>query len=334
MITNNDINELNTRFHHISQGFGEGTACVDYIRYTSSSELEAERKVHFLLSNPFEVRVITPWDIQFYLGAIKDNEYSSLPTTYLSLTPYKVFDINMNLLYTVSEPTYDSWGYSPLDKILVEESPSGSVYCLHIETNNGIYPLGLIVNNLSLLSISTQPFNAPEVLPNFYNPLHLSVIETPDEISFINISTFDNISWGVNGNILVHVWFLPSQPASNITPNQIKTNQRTKKESFQINQHYEDSNINYPVTLSPTSSGWLMFEQELSNGILVPLTLVNPSGLGGDRILQSSDNIWYISFSSGIDKVNLKQYFGDIRRRPLDFSTRRTIRVTAGLTEV
>lgn len=333
MITNNDIEELNNRFHYISQGFGEGSACVDYIRYTSRSELEVERKVHFLLSNPFEVRVITPWDREFYLGAIRANEYSSLPTVFLSGTPYKVFDIDMNLLYTVSNPIFDSWGISPLDKLLVEESASGSIYCLHIETNNGTYPLGLIVNNLSLLTISTQPFNAPEINPNFYNPLHLNTIETPDEISFINISSLD-ILWDFNGYALIHMWFLPSLPASNITPTQIKKGIGVIKESFNISQDYNQSNVIYPITISPVSSGWLLIEQEVSNGTLHPLTLVNLSGLGGDRILHAVDNIWYISFSSGIDVVNLKQYFGDIKRRPKDFSTRRTIRVTAGLEQL
>lgn len=333
MITNNDIEELNTRFHYISQGFGEGSACVDYIRYTSASELEVERKVHFLLSNPFEVRVITPWEMKFYLGDIKNNEYSSLPTTFTSMTPYKVFDIDMNLLYTVSQPGYDFWGLSPLDKVLVEESPTGSIYCLHIETNNGTYPMGLIVNNLSLLTISTQPFNAPQKNPNFYNPLHLSVMETPDEISFINISSIDSNVWADHNSLYVHAWFLPSLPSSNISSSFIKSHTKTMKESFQVFRDYRDSNITYPISVSPTASGWLMFEQELQDGTLIPLTLSNLEGLGGDRLLRAESNIWYVSFSSGIDIVNLKQYFGDIKRRPKDFSTRRAIRTTATLTQ-
>jgi len=333
MITNVDIQELNNRLYHISQGFGEGSACIDYIRQTSLSEIEIERKVHFLLSNPFEVRVITPWNKEFYLGDIKLNEYSSVPTTFISKTPYKVFDIDMNLLYSVSNPIYDSWGYSPLDKVLVEESPSGSIYCLHIETNNGIYPLGLIVNNLSLITISTQPFNAPEINPNLYNPLHLSTVETPDEISFINITSLD-VLWNSQTYALIHVWFLPGIPTSSTTSSFIKQNIKVIKESFQVSQDYIQENNLFPITISPTGSGWLLIEQELTNGDTIPLTLTNPTGLGADRLLRSSSNIWYISFSSGIDLVNLKQYFGDIKRRPKDFSTRRTIRVTAGLEQV
>lgn len=337
MIVKEDIIELNSKFYYLSKGFGGGERLYEIISQSSFSPLELERRMHIILSHPNPIHVINPWAGPFHLIPRPRIQWEYDYDVGIDITrKYDVYDINQRHVYSVGPDAHKGyWGRSVLDKLLVKQSYTGDFYYLYVYTYNmGSYVYGLLINNISLKTFSTEAINSPVRSPTeFNNPRQTSIIETANETSFIVIDGIENMHRDENSGFLypIHIHFLESDPFSTRSRDVIVQDVNTTLMQFEIlnqNRYLYNQGL---LTINLDKSGWLVLSQVKPSGELLPLNFASVSGLGGDRILKESNGLWYVSFSSGIDAIHLRKKFSQVSRRPKDFSTRNAIQVRAFL---
>lgn len=337
MIVKEDIIELNSKFYYLSKGFGGGKRLYEIISESSYSPLELERRVHIILSHPNPIHVINPWSGPFHLIPRPRIQWEYDYDIGIDITrKYDVYDINQRHIYSVGPDSHKGyWGNSVLDKLLIKQSNTGDFYYLYVYTYNmGSYVYGLLVNNISLKTFSTESINSPVLSPTeFNNPRQISIVETANETSFIVIDGIENMHKDENSGYLypIHVHFLESDPFSTRSRNVILNDVNTKLMQFEIINENTFIYSQGLLTINLDKSGWIVLSQVKPDGELIPLNFTSISGLGADRILKESHGVWYVSFSSGIDSINLRKKFSQVSRRPKDFSSRNAIQVRAFL---
>lgn len=337
MITPEDITTLNTKFYYLSKGFGGALRLYSLIRQSSDSEMHAERILHIILSHPNPIYVISPWTRPFSLIPPPRIRWEYDYDLGISIEDsYHVYDINQRHIYSVSPDKHKGlWGRSPLDSLFVKQSYTGELFFLHLSTYNaGPLVLGLLINNISLKTFRSEAIGSPVRSPSeFTNPRQISLIEKASEPSYIVINNFVNLQTdplsGYYYPIQVH--HLESEPFTTITKEEVVENPRSKLLHFDVSDYRFAVTTSSKLTINLDSSGWLVISQLKEDGTRVYLDLSFISGLGADRILQENSGLWYVSFTSGIDHVSLRKRFSQVTRRPKDFSTRNSIRVTADL---
>lgn len=310
MIDSSHILELRNKFYYISNSFGGPEALIDTINNDSNDQEELELKIHQILSHPDDIKVISPWDIRFSL--IDENVFNntSINKSIVMEMSYKIFDFNRCLLYTVKKHN-GVWGNSPLDKLLVLQSPSGRLFYLQHPTYDGLNrTILLIVNNLSLSSsnalsdydlLKSPPFIDESSGSNFNRP---SIEPQDNIIIFYLFKPIDKVK----------IYHLKSGPTIIPTKDEIINNRESK-----IYEYLSTSAIAY----YPSSSGWFVMVDKNNN----PLIIGDIKGNGVDRFVGVDGMVYYIAVGDEMDTVLLRQKLGLVNRRPPDFSRRDIIQL-------
>ena len=164
------------------------------------SYLKLINHVKILLEYHDSMLVISPWHLKFDLNESSVNIKNNIKIDYS--VPYKVYDLNHNLLYTVVEHN-GIFGASELDKWLVQKSKNMSTYLLEYYDVSGMsYTQLLVVNLYSEKTITSNPFYKP-----------------PEEILETKALSLYNQS---SENVTIYI--LEDAPSSNYSISNIKLN--------------------------------------------------------------------------------------------------------------
>ena len=322
MLNRSHILELRSKFYYVSHSFGGPEDLIQSISDDSNDQEEVELKIHQILSHPDHVRVISPWDTRFDL--IEENAYGTPNEKSIVIeSPYQVFDFNRCLLYTVSQHN-GIWGDSPLDKLLLLQSPSGRLFYLqHSTFTDTKRTLLLIVNNLALVGsnaladndlLKTPPFTDSTNGSNLNKP----AVEPQDNI----ILLYTSPTLPRDSSIIIY--HLKSSPSVIPIDTTLINNPETTIHTYPIT--YKGEAISY----FPSNSGWIHIRKKVG-GTSSPVSIENIKGNGVDRLVQANESVYYVAVGDEMDTVMLRQKLGLVTRRPPDFSQRDVIQLEANL---
>jgi hypothetical protein len=322
MLDRSHILELRSKFYYVSHSFGSPEDLIQTVADDSNDQEEVELKIHQILSHPDHVRVISPWDTRFDL--IEENVYGVPNEKSIVIeSPYQVFDFNRCLLYTVSQHE-GTWGNSPLDKLLMLQSPSGRIFYLqHATFTDTKRTLLLIVNNLALTGgnaladndlLKTPPFTDATSGSNLNKP----AIEPQDNIILLNTSRT------LPRNSFITIYHLKSSPS--VIPIYLDVINNPETTSY----GYPITSIGERLSYFPSASGWVYIQVRIEN-INAPVSIEDIKGNGVDRFVQANQFVYYVAVGDEMDTVMLRQKLGLVTRRPPDFSQRDVIQLEANL---
>jgi len=319
MINENHLRELRTKFYYVSHSFGSPEGLIDLMSSISNDAYEVELKIGLILNHPGRIRVVTPWDMRF---SLKDLDFTGISKSLAAVPyePYTVYDLNHKIIYKVLEHN-GIWGDSVLDRSLIIQSFSTEMFYLQYSTFHSFNTDLLIVNNLALRGRNALSDNdALKAPPKFDS-------ETGDNYLVPAIEPKDNyiqltINLPYSIEPYIHIYQLKSTPLINVTVQDIMTNPSTTYETFTIEGE------GTPIIFNPNYSGWILVVYKVRDQTF-PLRISNIQGYGVDRFVQSSDYIWYVAVGDEFDVTKLRQSMGLITRRPSDFSTADSIKITA-----
>lgn len=322
MLDRSHLLELRSKFYYVSHSFGSPEQLVETIGNDSNDNDELEIKIHQILSHPDHVRVISPWDTRFDLVEVNGYGVTNERSIVIE-APYKVFDFNRCLLYTVSKHQ-GVWGDSPLDKLLILQSPSGRIFYLqhstYIDTKRTLL---LIVNNLALNGSNSLADNDALRTPPYVNSRSGSNLNKP------SIEPQDNHILFTTPRIysqdqFITIYHLKSNPSIIPSYEQIKSSRETKVLGYPVMSRGER------LTYFPSASGWVYIEGRVGE-IEYPLNIGEIKGNGVDRFVEAGRYVYYVAVGDEMDTVMLRQKMGLITRRPPDFSQRDVIQLECQL---
>jgi hypothetical protein len=295
------IEELRKRYYYVSHNFGGPEDLVDLISYIEDP-LSTQERIHRLLSHPGYLAVVSPW--KPFLN-LEDPFEPDVAYT----KPFTVYNSEGRFLYRVKEHN-GIFGNSILDKALILQSQSGSIYYLQYEGTESFKTVLLLVNNLSLepsLPITDRSYlEAPE--PPSIEPSEYYIIM--DASSVLGLS-----------NTSINIHFLPTDALNVKTAEDILDNPITEVEPYILSQ--TDSTVMW----FPQRSGWFT----LTKGVeaLTPLLLDDILGAGDDRLIYAGNNSYYIALGHEEDTNLIRQEIGLMTRRPPGFTLTDKIKLRA-----
>lgn len=325
MITQNHILQIRNRFYYLAHNFGGPHEFIEVLLNNNDDDF-AEYLVHKVLSHPDTVKVITPWSIRFNL-IDRDFSGNSQKGSIALEKPYAIYDLNHRLIYKVVEHG-GIWGDSSLDKTLVIQSLSGSMFYLQFHTYSGTRTWLLIVNNLALRPTNVLSDDDSLVAPSIKEDSgdhFLSPAEEPkdNQIHFLGKGLIrSNLPNRPYFPIKVHI--LPGSPSTIPSREEVMTN------SSSITTTYPLMEDELEFIMFPSESGWLTINQDKGT-VQIPLTIDNVRGNGADRFIQANEHVWYIAVGDEIDTVLLRHKLGTATRRPPDFSSRDILKLKADI---
>lgn len=300
------LEELRKRYYYVSHNFGGPENMVDYIS-TVDDPLSVNERIHRLLSHPGYLAVISPW--KPYLNLV-----DPLKPDLLTSKPFTVYTSEGRYLYRVKEHQ-GIFGNSILDKTLVLQSFSGSIYYLQYETATGFSTVLLLVNNLSLEP--SLPTNDRSYLEAPDPP----IIEPSEYYLILEASAVLGLS-----ETSINVHFLPSEPTELPTSQQIIDDPTSTVEPFIMNQ--ADSTAMW----FPQRSGWITLTKGTNNLVKLVMEPSSILGTGVDRLIYAGNHVYYIALGNEEDTNLIRQEMGMVSRRPPGFTLADKIKIKASLT--
>lgn len=297
------VKVIDKAFYYVTQAFGGAPNLISYMANLDGGVDRLQERVVKILSHQGGIDVISPWQYSVELFQGDALQGFSVEDTMIPDLPYSVFDWEGRLLYRVSNNS-GSFGYSPLDKILVLQSRIGDMYFLQYRTYSGVKTKLLLANNPTL--------NTMKVLSN-------KALQAPDEDLRYEIPSDNTITFSVTSLVkplTIRVYRLPSAPVSVPTPDTIKSSPSGQVETFPV-ESWDDRIIWYPKV-----SGWVYLEGDR------PLTISRPYGDGADRFTQATAYVWYCAVGKELNSLLVRPGVG---RTPPEFSRDGLIKLEANL---
>lgn len=305
MINEVHLEELRSRFYYVSQQFGGAPDLLTQLSLAPSRpNLSIEEKVHYILSHPTTIGVVTPWEPVVSLIDETNPNQSILPNF-----PYQIHDLDGRLIYKVLNHN-GLYGGSVMDKALILQSSSGSLYYLHYMSYVGPRTMLLIVNNLALEY--SNPLSDRDYLKA---PPPSTAIREPAN----NYITIDASPILTNESV-IKIYHMKTEVLKVPKISELTSSPYTTAEEYFL------SPLDPLLIYIPSASGWLYFTQGDS-----PLVLVDLTGAGDDRLIPASSNLYYIAVGDEMDTNLIRQALGLVSRRPPGFSTANVIRLSAKL---
>lgn len=295
------IEELRKRYYYVSHNFGGPDDLVSSIRSVYDS-LSTEERVHRLLSHPGYLAVISPWKPYLRL----DEEYV------LHTKAYSVYTVEGRFLYRVKN--HDGvFGNSILDKTLILQSLSGSIYYLQYQAIDNYKTVLLLVNNLALTP------SLPTTDKSYLEAPDPPILEPSEYYLILDASQV--LSNEILNNINIH--FLPTNAINLKTADDIISSSISTVEPFTLSS--SDSTLMW----FPQRSGWLTITKGVNN--LQSLLIDDVLGTGDDRLIYSGNGSYYIALGNEEDTNMIRQELGLVTRRPAGFTTANKIKLTGSL---
>lgn len=258
-----------------------------------------------MLSHPGYLAVVSPW--KPYLNLEDPYEPNVIHSE-----PYTVYNSEGRFIYRVRSHE-GIFGNSVLDKVLILQSLSGSIYYLQYKASDSYKTVLLMVNNLALdTSLPTTDrsyLEAPE--PPILEPSEYYLIL---DASQVIPSTGDS----------VNIHFLPTDSFRVKTGEDIVNDPITITEPYILNQ--SDSTLMW----FPQKSGWLSITKGTTS--LSFLLIDDVLGTGDDRLIYSGNSAYYIALGHEEDTNMIRQELGLATRRPPGFTLSNKIKLTGTLT--
>ena len=159
MISTVILNELNMRAPYVIESFGGIETFLSYVKeyHEIPEQLEKtelprgdyQKIVNYfytLLQFNENIHIISPWAL--YIDFKDVNNIGQLQTSSIDENePYQIYDLDNNLLYTVQEHG-GIFGESNLDRLLISNSQTGSMYYVKYKTLEGLEVVELLLTNL------------------------------------------------------------------------------------------------------------------------------------------------------------------------------------------
>ena len=213
MITTQIENEIIEKLPFLISSFKNLSNILTYLKEINKVPLETRREdlstpqylsllhhIKLLIDYKDSILVVSPWDLKFDLIESKNklNTNQTIDTS----KPYKVFNLDNNLLYTVVDHR-GIYGNSVLDKWLIQKSKNMSTYLLQYFDINGMSYTKLLI--VSLYTEKTRESNP------YFRP--------PEEIIETNYLTILN-----NSEKHVVAYVLEEPPSTNFSTSNITIN--------------------------------------------------------------------------------------------------------------
>lgn len=218
MITTQIENEIITKLPFLVSSFKNISNIITYLKEINKVPLETKKEdltttqylsllhhIKTLIDYKDSILVVSPWNLKFDLIESKNtlNNNQTIDTT----KPYKVYNLENNLLYTVVDHK-GVYGNSVLDKWLIQKSKNMSSYLLQYFDINGMsYTKLLVVSLYTEKTRESNPYFKPPqeivennfltILNNSENNVVAYVLEEPPSTKF----STSNIT--INGDELV-----------------------------------------------------------------------------------------------------------------------------------
>lgn len=297
----NILEELRKRYYYVSHNFGGPENLVETLSLVDDP-LSSNERTHRLLSHPGYLAVVSPW--KPYLNLI-----DPLKPDLVLTEPITVYSSEGRFLYRVKHHN-GLFGSSVLDKTLILQSLSGSIYYLQYRTLTGYTTVLLLVNNLALEpSLPTndrsylQSPDPPMTEPSEYHLiLNCSSVVGPTATS-------------------INLHFLPSEDLRQPTAQEIIDNPISTVEPYILN------NADATSMWFPQVSGWITLTKGTTN--LIPLMLSSIEGMGDDRLIAAGNGVYYIALGHEEDTNLIRQELGLVSRRPAGFTLSDKIKLKA-----
>lgn len=159
MISSVIENEIITKLPFLINSFGSVNKILTYLKEVNSVSLGIPKKdllnfsyinlinhIKLILEYKERILIVSPWSLKYDLTEINPNKELDVQIDFTQ--PYKVYDLDHNLLYTCTDHK-GTYGLSILDKWLVQKSKNMSTYYLEYKDISGEVFTQLLIINLS-----------------------------------------------------------------------------------------------------------------------------------------------------------------------------------------
>lgn len=304
MFSQTVLEEIRKKYYYISHNFGGAEDLISYLSILDDP-LSKEERVHRLLSHPGYSAVISPW--KPYLNLEDPYEPNVLYSK-----PYTLYNSEGRFLYRVKEHN-GIFGNSVLDKTLILQSLTGSIYYLQYQSTDSFKTILLLINNTALetsIPISDRSYlEAPE--PPINEPSDYYLVLDASQVLPNSIVTS------------INVHFLPSDALN------IKTGEQILEDKVSSVEPYLLTDSDSSFMWFPKRSGWLC----ITKGTTSPsfLLIDDILGTGDDRLIYSGNNAYYLAMGSEEDTNLIRQELGLVSRRPPGFTLSNKVKLTGTL---
>lgn len=228
--------------------------------------------------------IVSPWKLAVNLLDSQQSGSQQIITS----EPYRVFTIQGELLYTVSNH-FGYFGSSSLDVALISQSKLLDFYYLEYQTSTTPSMVLLVVNKFMPLS-SQQQINK-EVKDN--------LTSSSNQVTFKLITANVNTSLVGNPIAPINIYMLEGYPSSIPTPLSIKDNPLSTVISYDLEETGQ--------TVIPQFSGWVVIHQTIV-GVDYFLRLI-PTNTGYLRLIEAAPNLYYLALPEDLSMSKLQSLF-------------------------